>query len=295
MYEIEGCYHVSHCVADLDAADTFYRDVLGAHLVEKNYVESALRDASFWVIADYVWEVVCPAHQPGAGDAPLGRFLRRYGPRLHSFSWWVDDPAECVAVLGHAGVRAVDVAGTPVDAATTGSDAAIFTHPADTHGMLEFAGPDCTPELRMPVEGAPGLSYWRQHALGIQRVSHLTVVVADMERAVSVFTAATGARELRRSTTDGHYSSAFLALGPTRVELRRPASAESAAGRFLASNGEGSYSVAFAVADLDRARRFLTSAGCRPVQVSGDTLALDPATSLRVPYEFTIADMRDVV
>ena len=72
MYEIEGCYHISHCVTDLDAADTFYRNVLGAHLVEKNYVESAKRDASFWVVADYVWEVVSPASVPGAAEAPLG-------------------------------------------------------------------------------------------------------------------------------------------------------------------------------------------------------------------------------
>jgi catechol 2,3-dioxygenase-like lactoylglutathione lyase family enzyme len=293
MYEIEGCYHISHCVTDLDVADAFYRNVLGAHLVEKNYVESARRDASFWVIADYVWEVVSPASVPGAEEAPLGRFLRRYGPRLHSFSWWVDDPAECAAVLARAGIRAVDVSGVPVDPAATGSDAAIFTHPADTHGMLEFAGPDCTPELRMPVEGAPSLSYWRQHPLGIQRVSHMTVVVADLDGAASGFAAATGAREIHRITTGG-YSSVFLALGPTRVELRRPASAETPAGSFLASNGEGSYSVAFCVADLDRARRFLELTGCRPVSVSDDTVAVDPATSLSVSYEFTTTDMRKV-
>jgi len=294
MFEIEGCYHVSHCVPDLNAADAFYRDVLGAHLVDKNYVESALRDASFWVIADYVWEVVSPAERPGAGDAPLGRFLRRYGPRLHSFSWWVDDPAECAAALARAGVRAVDVAGVPVCPATTGSDAAIFTHPADTHGMLEFAGPDCTPELRMPIEGVPPLSHWHEHPLGIQRVSHLAVVVADLERAMSRLAAATGAREIGRGRVDGDYDSVFLALGPTRLELRQPGSADSAAGRWLARNGDGSYCVAFAVADTDRARRFLESAGCRVAQVSGDTVAVDPATSLSVPYEFTTADMRTV-
>jgi catechol 2,3-dioxygenase-like lactoylglutathione lyase family enzyme len=294
MYEIEGSYHISHCVTDLDAADTFYRNVLGAHLVEKNYVDSAKRDASFWVVADYVWEVVSPASVPGADEAPLGRFLRRYGSRLHSFSWWVDDPAECAAVLARAGIRAVDVAGVPLDPAATGSDAAIFTHPADTHGMLEFAGPDCTPELRMPVEGAPSLSYWRQHPLGIQRVSHMTVVVADLESAATRFADATGAREIHRSTTDGN-SSLFLALGPTRVELRRPASPESAAGSFLASNGEGSYSVAFCVGDLGRASQFLELTGCRPTSVSDDTVVIDPATSLGVSYEFTTTDMRKVV
>lgn len=287
MYRIGGSYHISHCVADLGVADEWYRKVLGAHLIRKDYVAEALRDASFWVIADYVWEVVCPADRPGADAAPMGRFVRRYGPRLHSFSWWVDDPSACAATLNEAGIRVVDVAGAPVQPDEVGRDAALFTHPRDSHGMLEFAGPECTPEMLMPIDGVPLAAHWRdEHPLGITRISHSTVVVADLDGVSDLYARALSARPCDRRMAD-ESQSIFLRVGTTCLELRAPLHPDGRTGRWLAANGEGSHSVAFEVADLARTQTHLESLGCTVTQVGDETIAMDPAFGLNVAYEFT--------
>lgn len=118
--------HIGVAVPDLDAALTFYRDVLGlephppeiadgARIVSLSFGESAV-------------ELLAPLEQ----ESPIAKFLARRGPGIHHICYRVPDLDAALAACRTAGYRLVDE--TPRLGA--GGRRIAFVHPKATAGIL---------------------------------------------------------------------------------------------------------------------------------------------------------------
>ncbi len=175
------------------------------------------------------------------------------------------------------------------DADTTDPGDVFFTHPKDTFGQLEFMSlldgvRERDPRLR------PGWSpsWWRdQQPLGIDRVSHYTTIVRDLDRARDLYVNGLGARVLAEAVSrDGE--GVFVLVGTDSVvELARPTTDDSRLARDLADNGELPHACTFRVRDLEQAERHVEKVGVRIADRGGDAITLDPDDCYGAVYAFT--------
>ena len=242
MFKIGMVYHVVHVVSDLDAADAWYDEVFAPNRYYRGYNAEAMRDASLLAIGDFVMEVVAPAKVPGVENSALGRFSARFGQRLHSVAWFVDSVPEVFKALSRHNVRMYSLGGDRLEEPRPGR--AVWTHPKDTHGMLEFSphgglSPHLDPRLK------PGWStaFWRdEHPLGIERVSHFTAVVRDLAKAKPFYEEALGGNLLHEEEVADRKRSSYFALGDVSVmEAAEPLSSSGPEGRELERAGEALY------------------------------------------------------
>jgi methylmalonyl-CoA/ethylmalonyl-CoA epimerase len=110
--------------------------------------------------------------------------------------------------------------------------------------------------------------------MDVRRLHHITIAVRDVEQAQATFAALFGAEASGAAQELDTFGARSLdaTLANTALEFVAPASADSALERFLERKGEGVYSIALEVADLDAAVRELQERGVRvsdPVDVSG--------------------------
>lgn len=119
-------------------------------------------------------------------------------------------------------------------------------------------------------------AYWRdQHPLGIERASHLTVLVGDMAKATAVYRDVVGGKVIHEETK-GDRQSAYLAIGEdTVVELAQPLTETGPTRREMDRYSESLFSVTFKVKDLDRAAAFLQSKRVRVESRTQDSLVMD--------------------
>jgi hypothetical protein len=152
---------------------------------------------------------------------------------------------------------------------------AIWTHPKDTYGQLEFAAVGKY-SIDPRLQPAWSNSYWaHQHPLGIERASHLSVVVRDLPSAKRLYCDILAGKLFHEEETAGRKRSAFVAVGEdTVVELAQPLSQTSPEGREMEANGEGIFSITFATRDVARAAAFLKSKQLRPEAEGTDTVVL---------------------
>ena len=107
-------FHLAHLVEDLDATDLLYDEVFACQRYYRRYEKAARREASLLIVCDQCMEPIEPSSDPADAATPLGRFKSRFGNRLHSIAWYVDDiEAFTARLLGH-GVRLVGLTGRPV-------------------------------------------------------------------------------------------------------------------------------------------------------------------------------------
>jgi catechol 2,3-dioxygenase-like lactoylglutathione lyase family enzyme len=213
------------------------------------------------------------------------RFHDRFGQHFHSIAWYVDDVAAISARLDTAGLRLFNLVGKEVQPPY--NTAAIWTHPRQTQGQLEFALSGdyiADPRLEPGWSSAP----WRRHPLGIQRASHIGVVVRDLSAAKRLYCDILDGSLLHEERSEGRKQSAFVAVGEdTVVELTQPLSATSPEGRELEQNGEGIYSLIFKTADLGQAQDFLRDKQLRPEPAGADTIILGPEQAFGMVVGFT--------
>jgi methylmalonyl-CoA/ethylmalonyl-CoA epimerase len=118
--------HVGIAVPDLDAALSFYRDILALdpHPVETadgaDIVSLTLGDADVELLA------------PGDPDGPIARFLAKRGPGIHHICYRVNDLDAALDRCRTAGYRLIDE--TPRVGA--GGRRIAFIHPKATAGIL---------------------------------------------------------------------------------------------------------------------------------------------------------------
>src|SRR5690606_16691505 len=148
---------------------------------------------------DFVLEIMEPSKAEADLGSPLPKFRARHGEHLHSLSWFVDqeDLAPLARRMAAQGIRVVDPYGA-VSGEGGASAQAFFTHPRDTFGQLEFQGlvpeggyHERDPHLSPDWSGAR----WRdEHPLGLERSSHYTTIVSDLERAKRFYEELLGAQ-----------------------------------------------------------------------------------------------------
>jgi catechol 2,3-dioxygenase-like lactoylglutathione lyase family enzyme len=289
---IREFFHLMQIVDDFDETEQRYAALLAPHVYRpKGWSDFDLRWASLAVIGpDLVLEVMEPSKQATDLGSPLPKFWARHGQHLHSLSWFVDDDdmEKLMDRMKAWGVRVV----TPYQGRTEGADAAIaltfFTHPKDTFGQLEFqaistdGGLD--PHLRPDWTGG----YWRhEHPLGIERTSHITTVVADLERATSFYEEVLDAPAFHREEGPDRRS-AFVMVGTeTVVELAEPAARTGRLGQDLAEHGELPHAIIFKVSDLRAVEGHLHAIGMGVAARTDDTIVVDPADLSNALVGFT--------
>jgi extradiol dioxygenase family protein len=292
---IRKLFHFMHIVDDFDAtADVYDRLLAPSVYAPKSWSDFDKRWALLGVVGpDFVLEIMEPSRDPADGGSPLPKFFNRHGDHLHSFAWFVDaaDHKELAQRMIDAGVRVVLPYGSLDGEEGSEGAATFFTHPKDTFGQLEFQS--WTPEGR----GAPhtaadwDASYWRDELpLGLVGMSHLTTVVADLDRARSFYEKVLDAPAFFEESTDDRNSVYALVGDDTVVELAQPTGDDSALARDLATHGELPTAMTFKVLDLDAARSHVESVGVSYTQ-DDETIRLDPGEMHNAEVAFTIRDL----
>lgn len=114
---------------------------------------------------------------------------------------------------------------------------------------------------------------------GLGPMDQISFVVADVEEAVSRYTAMFGGPfdvmdvpmevVYRGEPTSVELRLAFCGAGPVEVELVQPLSGDSPAREFLESHGEGLHHVRFPVSDMESARAEMEAEGFETIFSGG--------------------------
>jgi extradiol dioxygenase family protein len=286
MFRIGKLFHLTHVVSDLKAMDKWYDEVFAVTRFYHGYEAAAGRDASLIAIGEVIMEPMTPARVANLRNQSVKKFHDRFGQHFHSIAWYVDDVPAMSSDLAKHGLRMFDILGRPVT--PPNEKFAFWTHPRETHGQLEFAVVGSyTIDPRM--QPAWSSEFWRErHPLGIERASHISVVVGDLERAKRLYCDVLGANLIHESETPGRKRSAFVSVGhDTVVELANPTSSTSAEARDLERNGEGIHALTFKTRDLARAAEFLKSKQVTPHRDDADTIVLGPEQAFGMVLGFT--------
>jgi len=279
-------FHLTPLVDDLDAAVAFYDAVFGPLCTYRGYSSHWHRDAAILVMADTVVEPMQP-YPPADGEQGTSwfRYIDRFGPRVHNMAFYVEGRSELARRLHDAGVRTTD----------GGVGANVFTYPKQTPGMLEFFEPGeyraNDPRLS-PHWPALRDHYWPHiHPLGLVRLSHLTVVVADRVGAARFYADVLDAVALpeQEATVPGATSSFVLVGEDTILELAQPVDAACPIAADLEAVGDCVTGATFTVRDLGAAARHLAMADAPVASQGDDRIELDRARTWNLAHTFTEA------
>lgn len=288
---------VIHVTGELAAADAMYRDVFGGECYYEGYSPFEKRDASILAIGDAVIEPMAPAAEEGADQMPVGRFFGRFGAHLHSIALNVKGVPELYEHLRDHDIRVVGPGGSdptrmPAEGATS-----IYTHPKDTHCLLEFVdfGPELMPGCpRLEADWDP--TRWRDdHPMHLDGLSHVTVLVRDLEQATRFFAGVLGCPVFHeeRSTEAGTASRFVLIGSETVIELAQPIVQGTRAAADMAANGECVHAVTLRSVDLDAAVAHLGAHAIGVVDRTEDTVVLDPADTFGAVIRLTSRRLPD--
>jgi methylmalonyl-CoA/ethylmalonyl-CoA epimerase len=105
-------------------------------------------------------------------------------------------------------------------------------------------------------------------AVGLLRIDHVGVAVADLDEAVAFYERVFGMRMVHEETNEEQgVREAMMAIGPdddgVRLQLLAPLSPASTIAKFLDRNGPGIQQLAYTVADVDTASAALRERGVR--------------------------------
>jgi catechol 2,3-dioxygenase-like lactoylglutathione lyase family enzyme len=285
MFKIGKLFHLTHVVNDLDVVDQWYDEVFAVTRFYHGYEQLAGREASLIAIGDVIMEPMMPARRENLRNQSVKKFHDRFGQHFHSIAWYVDDVEDISARLDQENLRLYNIVGNQVK--PPHKMTAIWTHPRETYGQLEFAlYGDFTKDPRFAPtwSNAP----WREHPLGIERASHIGVVVRDLPAAQRLYYDVLGGTLIHEEEVQGRKQSAFVAIGEdTVVELAQPHSPATPEGRDLEQNGEGIHSLIFKTTNLGKARDFLKAKHLQPEPDGADTIALGPDQAFGMVFGFT--------
>jgi catechol 2,3-dioxygenase-like lactoylglutathione lyase family enzyme len=275
-------FHLTLLTDDFAAPQHFFNSVFSPMCVMHGYTAHWHRHGAIYIVADTSLE---PMHVLPPNEGEVGtswyRYMERYGPRVHNLAFYVDDPAALTERLEAAGVRTTNA----------GAGETVFAHPKDTPGMLEF----ClrTPHIHDPRfdEGWDAFrrSYWSSHPLTLERMSHVTVLVQDVDQATAFFVDLLDGVPLpdQSPTLPGSPATFVLVGEDTILELTTPADPTSPAGRDLEEVGQGAWAATFKVGDVVQAEKWLRNREQPIVSTDADTVVLDRAKTWGLEFRFT--------
>lgn len=118
--------HIGIAVPSIDAAVTFYRDILG---LEPGHPETA--DGAT-IVTLRLGDVQVELLEPRDPDGPVAKFLAKRGPGIHHICYRVPDLDGALVRCRAAGYRLID------EVARRGADGRriAFVHPRATAGIL---------------------------------------------------------------------------------------------------------------------------------------------------------------
>jgi extradiol dioxygenase family protein len=274
-------FHLAHLVNDLESTDRLYDDVFDCERYYHGYERPARREASLVVVADQCLEPIQPSSDSADAGWPLQKFKARFGNRLHSIAWYVDDIKSFTARLIDHDIRVVGLTGKPV---TDPADAvAVWTHPGDTGALLEFCEAGFAADPRLADDFSA--QRWRDHPLALTRTSHVTVLFGGLDEAQRVYGDALGGTLIHTDESDPSTPRAYYAIGEdTVIEAVAPTTTDTPEGSDHAEVGNGVHSITFATADLAGARAFLAEQGIDAAETAQGHVRvdLDPAHGLRM-------------
>lgn len=120
--------HVAIAVRDLDAAVSWYEEVLGARVVHRERVERDGVDEALIEVADSFVQLLSPSRP----DSTVAKFLDSRGEGLHHVGYRVEDCAAALAAIQDHGGRTIDPEPRPGSRGTT----VAFVHPKASFGTL---------------------------------------------------------------------------------------------------------------------------------------------------------------
>ncbi|WP_405836578.1 VOC family protein [Streptomyces sp. NBC_01518] len=209
-----------------------------------------------------------------AASGPLGRYVARYGPGLHSVAWTIDDLWAAETLLRRRNVR------------ITGADVPgrhFFMHPADTSGLLvEWTDSEFVDDSRggePTVDGRPGL-------VDVRGVAWLTVTVRDARKSAELLASLMEMAPAPGHPVGQHEDSVDLRIGGVTVRLVSPLSGRSRYAEALERHGERLHGVCLVVDELDTALGQLEDEGVTVVERAGPQAWTDPASTLGLPLEW---------
>jgi catechol 2,3-dioxygenase-like lactoylglutathione lyase family enzyme len=234
---------------------------------------------------------------PGEAGTSWFRYMDKHGPHVHNIAFYVENAPALAARLAEAGVRTTD-------GGTTNST--VFAHPKDTPAMLEFYDPGNPADAilndpRFSPHWAPLRDdFWpRRHQLGLERLSHITVVVRDLDAARAFYVDVLDSVPLDdQASSVADADASFVRVGEdTVLELVHPRDPSSIAARELDSVGQCVLGVTFKVGDIERASEHLTRQEAPVLTVSEHEILLDRKRTWNTDYRFTdvglVGDPRD--
>jgi catechol 2,3-dioxygenase-like lactoylglutathione lyase family enzyme len=286
MFRIGKLFHLTQVVSDLGVVDKFYDDIFAVTRFYHGYAKAAGRDASLIAIGEVIMEPMTPARVANLRNQSVKRFHDRFGEHLHSIAWYVDDVPQISTHLDQHKMRLFDVTGNRVT--PPNERFAVWTHPKESHGQLEFAviGSNTIDPRLQPAWSS---EFWRErHPLGIERASHITAVVGDVSVAKKFYCEVLGGKLVDERNTPNRKLSAFVAVGEdTIVELAQPTSADSPEARDLERNGEGFFALTFKTRNLAKAADFLKSKQLAANPEGVDSISLGPEKAFGMTIGFT--------
>ncbi len=286
--------HAVHMTDDVRRLNRFYEEVFGGVLymgvAEPSYFPPEDRWASLIMISDLCIETMAP-NAPIDPAKPVGKFYSRFGERLHSVGYLVDD----LVGLGNRLIENGVHIGKPGGGRINEMDSEIayfYPTPKATSGlMVELCRTHMPADLRELDSWSSMRKFWElSHPLGIKRMLYVTLGVRDLDSAVKVFVDTLQGMPIAEGIDDGgHYKFAVIQLGDCLLQIGEPLDEESSLGLHVARWGNMIYSVTFRVRDLDSAQAWLNSKGIKTFRPRADLLAADPADTFNAPYFFTTA------
>ncbi len=287
QFRIGKLFHLTPLVDSIADAELFFNSVFSPMCIMRGYSPHWHRHGAIYVIAETSIEPMQPLPPPpGEEGTSWFRYMEKYGPHVHNMAFYVANGPGLAARLAEAGVRTTDA----------GAPGTVFAHPKDTPAMLEFNDPG---DPSRAVLNDPRFSphwpalrddFWpMRHPLGLERLSHITVVVHDVAAARRFYVDVLDAIPL-----DGQESSvadadaSFVMVGEdTVVELVHPRDPSSLVARELDTVGQCVMGITFKVRDIGRAAEHLTRQSAPVVTVAEHEILLDRERTWGTEYRFT--------
>ncbi len=284
-------FHFIHMTGDLTGLDAWYDDVFAVKRgwMDHGYMEAEVRDASLVSLADTCIEPLAPAFRvDGWATMPLGKFYNRFGSRWESIAVYSDDVPEVWQACMDNSIRVYLNGGIVATEKPSQDCPAVFTHPRETVGKMQFTAPSL---MSNDPRFKPGYDphWWRDnHPTTLERLAYATAITSDLDRAMHIYVDVFGGELLyeAESTLTGT-SNAYVAIGETVIELAMPTSNGTYASDDLERNGEMHHAVTFKVTDLEQADEFLATKGVKSVARDEQTVMYDPDTTKGAFFRLT--------
>jgi catechol 2,3-dioxygenase-like lactoylglutathione lyase family enzyme len=287
QFRLGRLFHLTPLVDSISDAEVFFNSVFAPVCMMRGYSEHWHRHGAIYVIAETSIEPMEPlAPPPGEKGTSWFRYMDKYGPHIHNIAFYVENAPALAARLTEAGVRTTD----------GGAPGTVFAHPKDTPAMLEFSEP--VGEFGTALSDPRSSPYWaalrddfwpRRHPLGLERLSHITVVVHDVAAARAFYVDVLDAVPLDdQPSSVADADASFVLVGDdTVLELVHSDDPSSLVARELETVGQCVTGITFKVRDIERASEHLSRQSAPVLTVDDHEILLDRERTWNTDYRFT--------